>query len=146
MTLTSALGALAAMRCEGIDDDRHYPIGQPAPTILVHPSIIWRYAHVEDAVLKPEIYDAQAGALVLGARLSLLVRSYQGIAQSDELANVSLWGDRLLAMLGADMFLGGSLTKPLSGQMARIGVVSHSARRYIGAQIDVILSVRIEVA
>ena len=144
MSAGAAFTALYALRCEGVDADRHYGIGVLVPRLTDEPTIYWQYAPHDSWSFASEAYDLQAGALLVGVRMTLLVNRYLGDAQREQLMAVPGWADRLLAMLGGDMLLGDTLTEPLAAYMRRVGVITGLRGKYVGVEMDLRLSVRIE--
>lgn len=144
MTVTAAFAALEAMRCEGVAENRHYPVSAFVSNVAQTPALIWDYSFIQDGVFTPEIYDLQAGMLRLGAKLTLLTNGYAGVGQADEVADVKSWADRIMAMLQTDMLLGDSLAVPLSGGILEIGLVEWRKHRYVGLIMELNLIVRVE--
>ena len=143
MTVAAALGSLYALRCDGVEDGRHYAIGAVAPDLPDQPTIYWRFSD-EEWPFAPEVYDLQAGGLGVGVRLTLLVSRYHGVGQAAQLLALPGWVDRVLAMLATDMLLGDALTEPLSGFLRRVGVIQGLQAQYVGIDMNIRLSVRIE--
>ena len=136
--------ALAALRCEGVADDMHYPIGAVYPDAFTEPRLLWSFAPREQLVIASEDYDAQALSVGVGVTLSLLVARYQGTGQASEIADLPMWLDRLTLMLAGDSHLGDTLTRPMSGFVRKIGVLDGRRIRYVGLMMDLSLLVRIE--
>lgn len=144
MGVVSALGALEAMRCEGVVAERHYGVGVRSPDILNEPALAWRYSVGQEWPFDSVSFDVRSGVLGLRVSLSLVTVRFVGSGQEAEYAMLPTWADRLVTMLGADMRLGDNLSLPLSAFVSDIGFIDWRKNRYIGIEMQLDLPVRIE--
>lgn len=146
MSIETAITRLAALRCQGVAEARHYSFGAIIPDTIPEPALFWALGSLEEWELQGESFDARSGTLDLGVTMTLLLQPYKGRMQSHGVADFPVWIQRVMDMLVSDLLLGDSLVMPMSGEVRKVGVLSGRSLRYLGVIIDLILRVRIEAS
>ena len=145
MSIIAALNQVAALRIEGVAEERHYN-WRALPGLMTQdklPALIWSWSDTYSEAVRPIGFSGPLALVQLALRGQLLI-DYISPAQVDaaRMAAIEVWMERLVKMLqNAGFRLGGTLVRDLSIARFDVGTTDWQGEIFVGLEWLLLLPV-----